>query len=553
MCKITNWITNFFFNKKKEPTMSLQGADHWDNKWPKNQVLFKARGQYNMDVRNLILNRSYILDRVVLINAGKNATGDNYDEMALNLFRFVKDSVTYASDDSIYSQPEFWQHPEITLQMRKGDCVAEHERIYTKDGLKSAKDLKEGDLVLSYNLSSTGGFTYKPILKKWDKGVLPVKRVHLRNGQHIDVTEDHKMLARTRQDKSVYEECKLKDVDLTRWWKRKIPIASKIPYKVTDIEWLTQDIIFIIGHFLAEGWHAKDGKVGTSGYDIIDEIIPLLEKHEIPFTEGVNGSGVPVLNFLASDFKEYLKTLKSNSFDIHIPEEIFHLPGVKLQYLLAGFYLGDGHNGNYPDKRGFNSNKKEVYSTSSEQLAKDFQRIGIQIGKSFHIWKQEKHGGSGNEPIYRITYNPESHFLKAHGYEDLGEVSISYIEDIGEVQCYDWEVADTHNFFFENGTCTHNCEDGALLLASCMRVAGIPAYRIKLAAGWVKSDKGKAGHAYVIYLADDNQWYTLDWCYWPKASDFSFKKTPHEENSDYQDIWWTANDEFTWAQKTTEV
>lgn len=553
MCKMTDWITDIFFKKQKEPTMSLQGADYWDNKWPKNQVLYSARGQYKMDIRNLILTRSYLLDRVVLINANKNETGTNYDEMALNLFRFVKSSLTYYTDDNMYGQPEFWQHPEITHQMGRGDCVAEYERIHTKDGIKTATELKEGDLVLSYNFSSTGGYEYRPIVKKWDKGVLPVKRVHLRNGQHIDVTEDHKMLARTRQDKSVYEECKLKDIDLTRWWKRKIPIAKKIPYEVVDIEWLDPDILFIIGHFLAEGWCAKDGKVGTSGYDLPDKIIPGLEEYGIPFTEGTNGSGVPVVNFLTSDFKEYLKTLKSNSFDIHLPEEIFHLPHGKLQCLLDGFYLGDGHNGNYPDKRGFKSNKQEVYSTSSERFARDLQRIGLHIGKTFHIWKQDNHGGAGKEPIYRVTHNPESHFLKDRGYSDMSEVSISYIEDIGEVQCYDWEVEQTHNFFFENGTCTHNCEDGAILLASLLRIAGIPAYRVKLCAGWVKSKKGIEGHAYVIYLADDNKWYTLDWCYWPDASDFNFKKTSHEKNSDYQEIWWTANDENTWAQTQVTV
>jgi len=218
MCKMTDWITDIFFKKKKEPTMSLQGADYWDAKWPKNQVLYSARGQYKMDIRNLILTRSYLLDRVVLINANKDGTGTNYDEMALNLFRFVKSSITYDTDDNMYAQPEFWQHPEITHQMRKGDC-----------------------------------------------------------------------------------------------------------------------------------------------------------------------------------------------------------------------------------------------------------------------------------------------------------------------------------------------EDGALLLASLLRVAGIPAYRVKVCAGWVKSKKGTEGHAYVIYLADDNKWYTLDWCYWPDASDFNFKKNSHETNSDYQDIWWTANDENTWAQTQVTV
>ena len=98
-----------------------------------------------------------------------------------------------------------------------------------------------------------------------------------------------------------------------------------------------------------------------------------------------------------------------------------------------------------------------------------------------------------------------------------------------------------------------DCEDGAILLASLMRVAGIPAYRVKLCAGWVKSKSGQEGHAYVIYLADDNKWYTLDWCYWPRASKANFKKNPHETNENYKEIWWTANDENSWAQSTVKI
>ncbi len=220
MCKVCNWITELFNNKynKEEKPMPTLKASYWDNRWPKNQVTYKARGQYSMDVRNLILNRSYILDPVIAGNANKNATGDNFDEMALALLKFVVNHLTYESDDSVYNQPEFWQHPELTLAMRKGDC-----------------------------------------------------------------------------------------------------------------------------------------------------------------------------------------------------------------------------------------------------------------------------------------------------------------------------------------------EDGALLLASLMRVAGIPAFRVKLAAGWVKSDGGRGGHAYVIYLANNAKWYTLDWCYWADEAIKNFKTKPHKDNANYQDMWWTANDLFSWAQKSTEL
>ena len=102
---------------------------------------------------------------------------------------------------------------------------------------------------------------------------------------------------------------------------------------------------------------------------------------------------------------------------------------------------------------------------------------------------------------------------------------------------------------------TGDCEDGALLLISLMRMAGIPAYRVKLCAGWVKmpGTEQLSGHAYVIYLADDACWYAMDWCYYAEDSIANFKKVMHSDNPMYKGIWWTANDQYTWAQKNTVV
>lgn len=220
MFNLLAYIKNLFRKPPKvTQTPAVKNAEYWDNKWPRSEVTFKARGKYSMDVRNLILSRSYIIERAALSLAGKNSTGTNYDEMARNLHKFVVSHLTYKSDDVLYATPEYWQDPEITQQSGMGDC-----------------------------------------------------------------------------------------------------------------------------------------------------------------------------------------------------------------------------------------------------------------------------------------------------------------------------------------------EDGALLLASLMRCAGIPAYRVKICAGWVYSKGKQEGHCYVIYLADDDKWYVLDWCYWASESLAYYLKVPHDQQTDkYKDIWWTANDEFTWAQTTTHV
>jgi hypothetical protein len=511
----------------------------WRSKFQVQPVIYRAQNNLPRDVRTFLFDKSCILEQCIIDYKLK---GVDDTDTTYKVLMWVIDHLKYTGDDTLHKQIEFWQDPEETIATLKGDCVAEYEEIFVRAGIKSVGNLKVGDEVLSYDFDKKE-FVYKPIVKIWDKGVLPIKRVHLRNGQHIDITNDHPLWVRINQSgDSQYKKTYLSDVDLTRWWKRKIPIVVKIPYEVKDIEWLNEDLCVVIGHFLAEGWYSKS-HVGSSGYDLIEHIIPLLEKNDIRFTETKNGNGVPCVNFLESDFKEYLKRFKNNSFDIHLPEEIFHLPENKLEKLLYGMWLGDG-----TTNIGINQyNKEWVYSTSSEQFASDIQRIGLILGRTFHIWKQEHHGGAGKHPIWRITYNPQSHFLKDHGYKDISEVSISYVEDFGEYQTYDFEVEDTHTFVFKNGVVSHQCEDGAILIKSLSLVAGVPDWKIKIMAGNVTG----GGHAYCVYIREDEAEVILDWCYWPNRLPIASRPDRATEKN-YQAIWFTFDRMHGYAPKPIE-
>jgi len=102
---------------------------------------------------------------------------------------------------------------------------------------------------------------------------------------------------------------------------------------------------------------------------------------------------------------------------------------------------------------------------------------------------------------------------------------------------------------------TGDCEDGALLLISLMRMAGVPAYRVKLRAGDVRLSNGrKGGHGNIIYLSEEeNEWFPLDWCFYPVSSVTLFNQIPDRKREKYLGIWWTGNDLFTWAQRDTIV
>ncbi len=114
-----------------------------------------------------------------------------------------------------------------------------------------------------------------------------------------------------------------------------------------------------------------------------------------------------------------------------------------------------------------------------------------------------------------------------------------------------------------------DCEDGAILIAGLLINAGIPSWRVKVCAAQViadpifaPSDTELGGHAYCIYLADRSEserkleWVVLDWCYL-QDPEIPIEKKPLAgdggQEGAYKDIWFTFNDQYSWAQNAFEV
>lgn len=103
-----------------------------------------------------------------------------------------------------------------------------------------------------------------------------------------------------------------------------------------------------------------------------------------------------------------------------------------------------------------------------------------------------------------------------------------------------------------------DCEDGAILISSLLVNAGVPSWRVKVGAGYVQASPTapQGGHAYCLYLADDNQWRILDWCYYQdsrvQVKDKPLAKDGGQRNA-YKDVWFTFNGEHTWAGGSIKV
>jgi len=92
-----------------------------------------------------------------------------------------------------------------------------------------------------------------------------------------------------------------------------------------------------------------------------------------------------------------------------------------------------------------------------------------------------------------------------------------------------------------------DCDDGAILLANLMLVAGIPYWRIRLNAGDVKG----GGHCYVTYCREvDNEWVVLDWCYWYDDTPIE-NRVLHKDQRDYYDLWFSWNKKYAFGKMQT--
>jgi hypothetical protein len=99
---------------------------------------------------------------------------------------------------------------------------------------------------------------------------------------------------------------------------------------------------------------------------------------------------------------------------------------------------------------------------------------------------------------------------------------------------------------------TGDCEDGAILIASLLLNAGIPSWRVRVAAGWVRPSPTapEGGHGYCCYCREkDNQWVVLDWCFYEDSSIIVVEKPLLKDKQEYRKTWFSFNNELIWSHE----
>lgn len=360
-----------------------------------------------------------------------------------------------ANFDYIADKIDYWKTPIEFMNDGGGDCLEENTRILVKNGIKKIKDLRIGDLVLSYNYISKE-YEYKKVINKWNKGILEGNIIKLRNGYNIIVTDEHRFFCRiSERNRKNYKIKKLKDINLDYWCKRQIHCVYYLPEGDIDIN---KDMAYIFGIFLAEGFgDKKHVRIAQDKKNIREKIENALDNLGVPYSKSrrIISAYYSILN---SEIRDKLKKLGSNSFNKQMPSEVLNWNKKSLMKLIEGMLDGDGTDRN---KEWNLSNDLWEFSTSSEQVAKMFNIICRKVYGNCWFYKQENHQGAGNKPIYRLRYNPKSYFNKEI-FNGISTVSIKSLEKISNKHYYDIEVEDNHNFVLaDSGVISHNCEDWA--------------------------------------------------------------------------------------------
>jgi predicted transglutaminase-like cysteine proteinase len=107
------------------------------------------------------------------------------------------------------------------------------------------------------------------------------------------------------------------------------------------------------------------------------------------------------------------------------------------------------------------------------------------------------------------------------------------------------------NFSFESiQKDVGDCEDGAILLYDILRKNGVPAWKLRINAGWAVNpwNGNTNGHAYLTYFSEEfSKWVALDWCYFPNIDEMKDQPV-YKDISFYGDIWFSFNESFCWGK-----
>lgn len=401
------------------------------------------------------------------------------------VFNFIKQNLPYRGDTRYFDTYMACYHA-LDLAgngaAAGGDCFPLDQKVIVRHRAKGWYELQRlGDLrfawpeydALSYDFAKSA-WAFKPITGWSYRGEQETVVAKLSNGARFTCTPDHVVWNAVWKGSTRLDVVARAVADLRGSSDKnanpQVLVARQIP--VLEAAEVDPAMAYIKEIYAAEGFaDSKHVRIAQDKLDVRARI-------EAAFaTAGASlrpskRTRHAYYDVKGSQLRATLRSLGTNSFDMQPAWDCLSGNRAAIHAYMDGNFDGDGccvaRKGR---ETAFNQ-----YTTSSRALAEGL-RLGLFLkGRRQWWYKQLKHGGVGDKPIYRVYdhLSADSHrdAIVSAEFSGLRTASVKSVLS-GEVQpVCDISVADTHNFVLADGTIVHNCDDHNGCLTALLWILG---------------------------------------------------------------------------------
>lgn len=154
--------------------------NYWDNKHPKNPIVYKGRTipqktdngiitkHLQIDVKTMFSCNDEIIKNFIKTY---NISGNTNDEKILNIQKCIVQNIKYIGDNLNEGSCEYWQFPFETIFLKNGDCEDGSillASIAINMGVPSYRLRVVGGVVQPNNFAPSSGHCYVAYLREFD-------------------------------------------------------------------------------------------------------------------------------------------------------------------------------------------------------------------------------------------------------------------------------------------------------------------------------------------------------------------------------------------------
>lgn len=286
---------------------------------------------------------------------------------------------------------------------------------------------------------------------KENKNTSVKTRIQLRSGENIYCTKEHRWVLENG-DEVLTKDLKVGDVLKTC----KLPETDEHnPFILTD------DILWLLGLYIAEGSHADD----TIQFSLCSDEFPWVEKINSTILS-VGGTTTYTLNDNSLNVRCYSKVFNAiisqyiggkTAKDKHLNSICWKLSNDKLKKIMEGYLDGDG---GFDEK----NNRWRLGFTENSYWERDLRTLAARLGAKLTLLRK----GSRIKSLNKIypSLKGEWRWSQSNHYNNKKMSEILLITEEKKKDCdkmWDIEVdSDEHLFSLSSGVVTHNCKTNPL-------------------------------------------------------------------------------------------